>query len=248
MAICGCSEDHSVPQPRKIVDLSPLVTPDLNLSKLGSKALDFLGSDGRIRVTPVLPDDPALAYGVGMLEMMTHTGSHLDAPSRLLRGGEPPSRIRLDKVFGKARVVDLRWHNRHTPIQITDLELKPIEAGEIVILFVGYEPPLENEWPRFAPLSAQAARWLVAKRIRAIGTDMPSLTRFQDINDRLKKGQPPEVVWAEHLPFFQAQIPVIAGLANLDAVVREPRVMFLGLPLSLTIGNGAPLRAAALIY
>ena len=29
---------------------------------------------------------------------------------------------------------------------------------------------------------------------------------------------PPEAVWAEQLPFFQAQIPVIAGLVNLDAI------------------------------
>jgi len=244
----GCNRAGSVPQPRKIVDLSPIVTPDLNLRRLGPKVLDFFGTDGRTRVVPLLPEDPSLAYGVGMLEIMTHTGAHLDAPSRLLRGGEPPARIRLDSVFGPARVVDLRWHDRHSPIQITDLELKPIEEGEIVILFVGYEPPEGNEWPRFAPLSEQAAQWLVAKKIRALATDMPAIARFEDVNERLRKHQPPETVWAEQLPFFQAQIPVIAGLVNIDAIARETSVVFVGLPLSLAIGNGSPMRAAAFVY
>jgi len=244
----GCSNQTAVPQPRKIVDLSPIITPDLNLRRLGPKVLDLFGTDGRTHVLPLLPQDPTLAYGIGKLEIMTHTGAHLDAPSRLLRGGEPPARVRLDTVFGSARVVDLRWHDRHSPIQITDLELKPIEPGEVVILFLGYEPPVDNEWPRFSPLSEQAARWLVAKKIRALATDTPALTRFEDIGERLRKHQPPEAVWAEHLPFFQAQIPVIAGLVNLDAIVREPSVVFVGLPLSLAIGNGSPIRAAAFVY
>jgi len=244
----ACTGQSAPPLPRKIVDLSPIVTPDLNMRRLGAKVLDQLGTDGRTRVLPILPDDPTLAYGVGKLEIMTHTGAHLDAPSRLLRGGEPPARIRLDSVFGAARVVDLRWHDRHSPIQITDLELKPIEAGEVVILFLGYEPPADNEWPRFAPLSEQAARWLVAKKIRALATDAPAIARFEDIGERLRKQQPPETVWAEYLPFFQAQIPLIAGLVNLDAIVRESNVVFAGLPLSLAIGNGSPMRAAAFVY
>ena len=145
-------------------------------------------------------------------------------------------------------MVDLRWHNRHTPIQISDLELKPISEGEVVILFVGYEPPEVNEWSKYAPLSAQAAEYLAAKKIRALATDLPSIVRFDDIEARLTRGLPPEEVWAEHLPLFQAGIPVIAGLVNLDSIVKEPKVVFVGFPLALAVGDGSPMRAAALVY
>lgn len=248
LLIAGCQSQASVPMPREIVDLSPLITPDLNLQRLGTRTLAFLGTDGRIKSTPVLPPDPAFAWGMRTIEILSHTGAHLDAPSRLLRGGEPPGRIDLKDLYGPARVIDLRWHNRHTPIQITDLELKPINEGEVVILFVGYEPPAANEFPRYAPLSAQAAEWLAAKRIRALATDLPTLVRFDDIEARLTRGLPPEEVWAEHLPLFQAGIPVIAGLVNLDPLVKEPNVAFVGFPLSLAVGDGAPMRAAAFIY
>ena len=198
--------------------------------------------------TPVVPANPAYAWGMRTLEMLSHTGAHLDAPARLLRGGEPPGRIDLSDLYGPARVIDLRWHNRHTPIQITDLELKPIEEGEIVILFVGYEPPPANEWSKYAPLSAQAAEYLAAKRIRALATDLPSIARFDDVEARLARGLPPEEVWAEHLPLFQAGIPVIAGLVNIAAIAKEPNVAFVGFPLALAVGDGSPIRAAALVF
>ena len=248
LSLAACFGDRTIPAPRKIVDLSPAITPDLNIARLGSRTLEFLGTDGRTLSTPVLPKNPNFAYGMHTVQLLTHTGAHLDAPGRLLRGGEPPARIDLEDLFGQTSVIDLRWHSRHTPIQITDLELKPIEQGNIVILFVGYEPPVGDEWPRFAPLSAQAAEWLVAKKIRALGTDMPAITRYDDIEARLESGQPPADVWAEYLPLFQARIPIIAGLVNLDAIVRESTVAFVGFPLSLAYDNGAPMRAAALVY
>ena len=248
LLLAGCQQGSSVPIPREIVDLSPVITPDLNIQRLGTRTLSFLGTEGRIRSTPVVPADASFTWGMRTIEILSHTGAHLDAPSRLLRGGETPARVDLSDLFGPARVIDLRWHNRHTPIQITDLELKPIEEGEIVILFVGYEPPAAGEWPRYAPLSAQAAEYLTAKKIRALATDLPAIVRFDDIESRMTRAQPPEEVWAEYLPLFQAGIPIIAGLVNLDAIVKEPNIAFVGFPLALPIADGAPLRAAALVY
>lgn len=248
LPIAACHSSSNVPMPREIVDLSPVITPDINIQRLGLRALTFLGTEGRVKSTPVLPADPAFAWGMRTVEILSHTGAHLDAPARLLRGGEPPGRIDLSDLYGPARVVDLRWHNRHTPIQISDLELKPINEGEIVILFVGYEPPAAHDWPRYAPLSSQAAEYLVAKKIRALATDLPSIVRFDDVESRLSRGLPPEEVWAEHLPLFQAGIPVIAGLVNIDAIVKEPNVAFVGFPLALAVGDGSPIRAAALVF
>jgi kynurenine formamidase len=234
--------------PREIIDLSPVITPDINIQRLGVRTLTFLGTDGRVKSTPVLPSDPAFAWGMRTIELLSHTGSHLDAPARLLRGGEPPGQIDLNDLYGPARVIDLRWHSRQTPIQITDLELKPIVEGEIVILFIGYEPPAPGEWPKYAALSAQASQYLVAKKIRALATDVPSIVRFDEVEARLTRGLPPEEVWAEHLPLFQAGIPVIAGLVNLDAIVKEPHIAFVGFPLALAVGDGSPIRAAAFVF
>jgi len=246
--VAGCRSGSSVPMPRQIVDLSPSITPDINIQRLGMRTLTFLGTEGRVKSTPVVPSDQTFAWGMRNIEILSHTGAHLDAPARLLRGGEPPGQIPLDRLYGPARVIDLRWHNRHSPIQISDLELKPISEGDVVILFIGYEAPSGNDWAKYAPLSSQASEYLVAKKIRALATDVPSIVRFDEIESRLSRGLPPEEVWAEHLPLFQAGIPVISGLVNVDAIVKEPTVVFVGFPLALAVGDGTPIRAAALVY
>ncbi len=247
LGIAGCRA-QSVPLPSRIVDLSPALTADVNVQRLGSQALQFLGSDGRIRSTLIVPSDPAMAFGLQALHLPSHSGTHLDTPARLLRGGDRPADVHLDQLFGPAHLVDLRWHTRHSPIQITDLELARIMADEIVLLLVGYEPPQGDDWPRFAPLSAQASEWLAAKQIRALATDMPALVLYDELDERMRRGQPPESIWAEYLPLFQARIPVIVGLVNLEALARERNIVFAGFPMPLTDADGAPVRAAALVY
>lgn len=243
---CGCRSQP--PLPRRIIDLSPPLTPDLDLRRLGSRTLSFLGAEGRIQVSPLLPAYPEFAFGIDVVSLMSHSGSHVDAPARLLRGGDRPMQISLDRLVGPARLTDLRWHDRHTQLQISDLELTTIFPGDVVLLFLGYEPPFGDKWPQYAPLSPQAAEWLVAKRIRALATDIPTLVTYEVLETRLRKHQPPEEVWAEYLPLMQAQIPIISGLVNLDALTDESKVVFAGLPLPLSDATGAPLRAVALVY
>jgi kynurenine formamidase len=224
------------------------LTSDIDISRLGSRTLRFLGVEGRVRTTPVLPQYTDLTFGIDTIELLSHSGTHLDAPSRLLRGGQHPAEVNLDRLIGPACVADLRWHDRHTPLQISDLELTPIREGDIVILFGGYEPPRGDKWPVFAPLSRQASEYLVAKRIRALATDLPTIASFEAIDSRLRNHQPPEEVWEEYLPLMQAQIPIIASLVNVDLLIGESKILFVASPLPLADATGAPVRASALIY
>jgi kynurenine formamidase len=243
----GCS-DGRPPLPRRIVDLTPPLTPGANLDRLGRRTLEFLGVEEPLRARQVVPDDPGMAFGLQVLQVMSHGGAHLDAAARLLRGGDAPDRVDLDRLVGPARVIDLRWHNRHSAVQITDLEMTPIQADEIVLLLLGYEPPAADEWPVYAPLSVQVSEWLAAKGIRALATDLPTIARFDELERRLRERRAPEVVWAEYLPFFRAHIPLLTGLVNIQALAREEKVVFAGLPLPVVDGTGAPIRAVALVY
>jgi arylformamidase len=246
----GCRDGRTatVPMPRKIVDLSPVISEDLPVRQLGYWACDFLGLKERLSFTPVVPSKSEYAFGLTYLELASNLGSHLDAPARLLKGGEQPYQIPLDRLYGRARLLDLRWKDRNSPLQITDLENYTIEPDEIVLLFVGYTQPRDEEWPTYARLSLQAAQWLVSKRIRALATDMPSIGSFTRYADLMDKNRPPEEVWAESLAFFQAGIPVVEGLANLGHLLGERNVVFVGFPLAIADRSGAPLRAAALLY
>jgi len=56
--LVGC-QPSSVPVPREIVDLSPMITPDLNIQRLGTRTLSFLDSSDGLFLPAVGTDDAA---------------------------------------------------------------------------------------------------------------------------------------------------------------------------------------------
>ena len=248
--IMGCHAGGSaaVPMPKKIIDLSPVITEDLPIREYGYRASQFLGLKPRLVFSPVIPSKDDYTFGLTDFNLVSNLGAHLDAPGRLLKDGERADEVPLEKLFGHAQLIDLRWKDRHTPLQISDLKNYTIKADEIVLLFVGYAQPEDEDWPTYSPISVQAAEWLAAKKIRALATDMPSIGSFSRYADLMDKGRPPEEVWAERLAFSKAGIPVVEGLANLGHLVGEKNVVFVGFPLPIADRAGAPMRAAALIY
>ena len=251
----GCSKGSSVgiAMPKRIVDLSPVITEDLALRQYGHRACDFLGLKERSTFSPVTPEKPEYSFGMTYFELSSHLGVHLDAPARLLKGGERADQVSLDKLYGPAQLVDLRWKDHHSPLQISDLENFEITPNAILLLFVGYTPPREEEWPTYSPISLQAAQWLVGKKIIALASDMPSIGSFDRYANLMDKGRPPEEVWAERLEFSKAGIPVIEGLGNMAHLLDErnkpeKNIVFGGFPLAIADRSGAPMRAVAFIY
>jgi kynurenine formamidase len=245
---CEATTTTGPSMPRKIVDLSPPITRDLAVKQFGHRACEFLGLKKQMSFTPVVPENKGYTFGLTSFEMVSHLGAHLDAPGRLLKGGERADQVPLEKLYGQAQVIDLRWKDRYSALQITDLEQYPIEAGKILILYVGYRQPQDEEWPTYAPLSVEAAQWLASKGILALATDMPSIGSFSRYAELMDKNRPPQEIWAERLAFSQAGIPVVEGLTNIEAIVDEPKVVFVGFPLAIADRSGAPMRAAALVF
>ncbi len=245
----GCHFSSSVAEPKQIIDLSPRLTPTSACEQIGRRTCEFLGVPLREPFAPVTAPDPSHSYGLTMLTLLSHAGAHLDAPGRLLRNGALADQVPLGRLFGPARLWDVRWHDRHSPLQITDLsQLPAVQPGEILLLFTGYTPPAPDDWPVYTWLSPQAASWLAQQHIRALATDMPSIDSFQEGTQLLERNRPPEEVWAAHIPFLEAGIPIVEGLVHLDALEGESHIVFVGFPLAVPERSGAPMRAAALVY
>lgn len=251
LQLAGCNRPQaaSLAMPRKIIDLSPPITPDLAVRQLGHRASEFLGLKADSPFKPIVPANKDYAFGLTSFELVSHLGAHLDAPGRLLKGGARADQVPLDKLFGKAQLIDLRWKDRHSPLEITDLENYEIPKDVILILYVGYQQPTDDEWPTYSPISEEAARWLAQeKAIRALATDMPSIGSISRYADLLQKDRPPQEIWAERLAFSEHDIPVIEGLTNLGTLLKEENIIFVGMPLPIADRSGAPMRAAALLY
>ena len=78
---------------------------------------------------------------------------------------------------------------------------------------------------------------------------MPSLgsiRRYLKLIEEGKKGA--ENIFPEHYLLLSNNIPVIEVLTNLERLVGESDIVFVGFPLKFKDSNGSPLRPAALLY
>ena len=187
-----------------------------------------------------------------------HGGTHLDAPVHFAEGMKSVEALTLDQLIGRTIIVDvstkaledrdyligiedfLEWENEHGPL--------PEES--IILLRTGYGkfwPDREDylgtsrigseavTYLHFPGLDPDAALWLTSERnIKAIGLDTPSIDYGQS------------GTFESHRILFADDIPVFENLANLDKLPILG-AWIVALPMSISGGSGAPLRAVAWI-
>ena len=172
-----------------------------------------------------------------LITLFNHVGPHHDPPSHLIKGGKSTDQIPLDQFYGHAKFFDFRSKAQDEP-------------GDIVIVCVDYEAPTASgELPSYAYLSGEAAEYLARVPIKAFASNMPSLGSVKRYFQLIEEGLTgSENIFPEHYAFLSRDISNIEGLANLEGLVGEEEIVFVGFPLKIKDGNGAPLRPAALVY
>jgi kynurenine formamidase len=187
-----------------------------------------------------------------------HGGTHLDAPVHFAEGMKSVEALTLDQLIGRVVIIDVSTkalENRDYLVSIEDFldwEKKhgPLPTGSIILLRTGYG----KFWPdredylgtsrtgseavaflHFPGLDPEAALWLTKERsIKAIGLDTPSIDYGQSGS------------FESHRILFAHDIPAFENLANLDQLPTLG-AWIVALPMSISGGSGAPLRAVAWI-
>jgi kynurenine formamidase len=256
-AISGCAQpappEPALRMPRAIVDLSPTITRDMPTRALG-RALGEKISAG-FGITPatsfeVHVEEESFYRSMSVYRIFNHVGPHYDPPNHMIKGRMAVDATPLDRFFGRARLFDFRSRPPGEPLLRSDFDGTGIEPGEIVIVFVGYEAPADPEaLPAYPYLSGDAAEYLAGIPVKAFASDMPSLgsiSRYSALIEEGKTGS--EIIFSEHYAFASRDIPGIEGLVNLESLVGEEEIVFVGFPLKFEDGDGGPMRAAALVY
>ncbi len=169
------------------------------------------------------------AANVSHISMGSHTGTHMDAPFHFFPRGKGIDAIALDAAVGKARVIEI--HGLES-IKAEELKRHRIRSGERILFKTrnsrrcwGTDSFIKD----FVYISAQAAKFLAARKIKSLGIDYLSVGGF------FKDGE------ATHHALLKAGIWIIEGL-NLSKV-RPGEYELICLPLKLFHGDGAPARA-----
>ena len=111
------------------------------------------------------------------VEMLLHTGSHVDFTRHVQRDGETAGEVALERVFGQALVIDLSFAQANHPISVADLaahapELRP---GDIALVRTDWTEKQWGNFPTYYLASPyclpEAAQWLIDRGVKAVGFD-----------------------------------------------------------------------------
>lgn len=172
----------------------------------------------------------------------THTGTHVDAPRHFVRGGQTIEHTDLDLYYGPARLLDF-----------TDLPDKTEISKAMLVERVGKDfPPrlvLRYDWDRRLDslayysdhpfLSEEACEWIVANSIRLVGFDAP-------MPDNPLNGRGAEKDSPNHTILLGAGVAILEYLVNLSQIPVADFILS-ALPLKIEEGDGAPVRAVAIV-
>ena len=195
-------------------------------------------------------------YASNSFSTSEHGGTHLDAPVHFAQGHQSVDEIPLQRFFGPAVVVDVtKQSESNADYQVSVEDLTRVESNgaitneTIVLLRTGFS----SRWPdaarylgtaergveavpklHFPGLHPDAAKWLVAKGVRAVGIDTASIDYGQS------------TLFESHRILYAADLPAFENLMSLERLpVRGAFIV--ALPMKIADGTGAPLRAVGIV-
>jgi arylformamidase len=167
---------------------------------------------------------------LSVVSMSTHTGTHVDPPMHFVDGGAAIDQLSLDTLVGDTVVADMRGVGTIGAAELEAAAL-PLDV-ERVLFLTDWSARWAEESPAFSDtavcVSVEAARWLVDRGVRLVGTDFISIEGAGD------------PTYPVHRTLLGAGVVVVEGLDLRD--VPAGRYTLWCLPLKLRDGDGGPAR------
>ena len=180
------------------------------------------------------------------VEMLLHTGSHVDFLRHVQEDGETAVDVGLERVSGDALVVDLSFAGPNHEISVLDMEkyAREVKNGDIVLVRTDWT---EKHWGNFptyymeSPFcSPEAAQWLIDRGARAIGFDC-----FSEYCARLPDFTSEDFII--HKIILENGSILMQQMTNLSSLPTGKRFQFFAPFVKMTGAEGAPARFFALL-
>jgi kynurenine formamidase len=185
------------------------------------------------------------------IEMDTVAGTNVQAPAIFYEGSTVVEDIPLSTLVGEAVRLDIPKGAAADQTGTTNQEISAAELeralskskykqGDILIIHTGWgdSPEIYAKWytrsyVMCTPcLAVDAAKLLVERKARCVGSDMAILNTWKS-------------TWDTHKTLLKAGIPVVNALISLNEVPSE-RFLFACMPLRMET-HTSPVRAAAIL-
>jgi kynurenine formamidase len=204
------------------------------------------------------PDGMGLAWEE--LTLITHAGTHLDAPWHFgpTAGGKPAKtvdQVPLEWCYGDGVVLDLRHRGPGESITEEDIKealakidytLKPLD---IVLIMTGADKYVEDvRYTEMNPgMSAEATLWLGRQGIKVIGIDGYGYDKpFAVMGEEFHAGDK-DALWPGHFAGREMEYCHIEKLANLDQIPKPYGFKVALFPIKILNASAAWIRPVAII-
>ena len=188
---------------------------------------------------PVLREADTIArngYAELKITLMSHTGTHLDAPAHMLPQGRTLDSYPITEFHGRAVLADFSRGAGYR-IGVEDLTLyeNRLRQSRFLILRTGWAERWgrEDYFRDFPALTPSAARWIIGLGIKGVGVDTLSVDRIEDRD------------FPVHHCLFESGLFVMENLNNLAQVGTD--FILACFPLRIKNADGAPVRAVAFV-
>lgn len=164
------------------------------------------------------------------MDMMSHVGTHVEAPSHFYEGGKDVTELPLEGFVGRAVLLNLTHMEAQAEIAGADLERAagPMDVrGAIMVL---HSPHQGAQAPT---LTREAAEWMAERGCQMMG-----------IGETVGLGKDAEVIREVHDVLMSREVPFLEVLAGLDDLRQDEFVLF-ALPLKIAGLDSSPVRAVA---
>ena len=161
--------------------------------------------------------------------------THMDAPAHLLQDGRTLDDMPMSQFSGRATVLDVSQEGPVITEEFLRANYEAIHCADFILFYTGWEGRwgtegfLEDAFP--VPDEA-AARYLVSRGLKGVGTDAISIDRMSD----------------SHLPIHHILLKdSVVSIENLclKKVRGRKDFLFFALPMKFEDADGAPVRAFA---
>lgn len=160
------------------------------------------------------------------ITLSSHTGTHVDAPKHFLAKGKTLDKVKLETFVGTCQVVEFKV-NKITAKELRKIKLK---RGEILLCKTKNSKLKETAKfnKNFVYVDKTAAKYLAAKKVRAVGIDYLGIETKQPGHET-------------HKTLLRNNIGIIEGLRLKN--VKPGKYTLVCLPLKIGNVEAAPARA-----
>jgi len=183
---------------------------------------------------------PCQGFASRILMFSDHIGTHVDSPFHFIPAGGTIESVPLERLVGPAVCLDVSAKAPEAPVTPAMLEAAAatagvqVGAGDILLVRAWPGRHTDDGFLKCAGLNREAADWVVARGVKALGCDLASPDDPKDLSRPV------------HMVLLGQGIPIMEHVAHLDALPRT-RFQFVGVPLRIRGATGSPIRAIAII-